>query len=323
MLVTGKKGVRRIVLKTFFALPLLLLPAGCGGFSFQAIGTALLQEVGVLPGKSVFDSAKGLLNATRDLTREEEYYLGRAVSAHILTIYPLYEKPELTAYVNKVGLTVASESGLPETFGGYHFAVLDSDEINAMAAPGGFIFISRGILELMPDEDSLAAVLAHEVMHVAKKHGVAAISQDNMTRTLSALGTFAGSLNCSELIQQATTVFGGAVKDITDTLVTSGYSRTQEREADLGAVDILYRAGYDPYAMEVMLQLVEGQSGKSSGGWFDTHPPASERLKMVRNYLEKKNIPHISAGKDKRRERFLRHVGSVSLAGAARSGRSL
>ncbi|MFA5812029.1 MAG: M48 family metalloprotease, partial [bacterium] len=93
--------------------------------------------------------------ASKDITPSEEHYIGRAVAAMIIDKYPLMGNAALDEYVNKVGLVVAYHSDRPVTFGGYHFAVLRSDEVNAFAAPGGFIFITRGLLKSIQNEDQL------------------------------------------------------------------------------------------------------------------------------------------------------------------------
>ena len=276
--------------------------AACGGV--QSLGVSALQTLGVVPGTSVFDASDSMIKATKEMSREEEYYLGRAVSAKILEAYKSYDNQSVQDYVSLVGASVASYSDLPDTFGGYHFMVLDSDEINAMAAPGGFIFITKGMLDIMPDEDALAAVLAHEVSHIENRHGVEAISQSNLAKTLSALGQVAGSLNCGELIQQASVVFGGAVDDIFTSLVENGYSRDQEFEADQGAVKILYRTGYNPHSIMVMLDEVGKSEVEKQGGWFDTHPETSDRKTEVASYMEKDSVPAIEKGRVLRAQRF-------------------
>ncbi len=123
----------------------------------------------------IFRAAKTVMSAKeakQSFTYEQEHYLGRAIAAAILDKYGLYKDPSANRYVTLVGQTVAAHSDLPQTFGGYRFLILDSDEVNALAAPGGIIFITRGMLRACENEDQLAAVLAHEVAHVQARHGV-------------------------------------------------------------------------------------------------------------------------------------------------------
>lgn len=271
---------------TFFFHCLLLASVGltgCGALSVASMGNKILQGVGLLSGKKVFDAGEGLLKATDEMTREEEYYLGRAVAANVLSKFSLTDNEELNRYVQKIGLVVGAHSAVPETFGGYHFGVIDSSVPQAMSAPGGFVFISTGLLELLPDEDALAAVLAHEVAHVSLHHGVKTISQENLNKTVLALGQLAGTLNCAQVLQQATGVFGVAVDDIVGTLLERGYSRTQESEADLHALQYLLDAGYSPSALEVALSAL---SSDHNSRWYATHPGSEERIASVLSWIE-------------------------------------
>jgi hypothetical protein len=113
-------------------------------------------------------------------TPEQEYYLGRAVAATIAGKYKPYNDQKANRYVNRLGQTLAQFSDRPETYGGYHFRILDSDEINAFAAPGGLIFITRGMLRCTQHEDALAAVLAYEIGHVQYKHGLQEIKKSRL-----------------------------------------------------------------------------------------------------------------------------------------------
>ena len=119
------------------------------------------------------------------------------------------------------------------TFVGYRFAVLDTDEINAFAAPGGTIFVSRGMIERTQDEDELAGVLAHEIAHVSLRHGLAAIKKSNMVSAFQYLGASAAQATLSsEDLQKVTAVFDDSIQDVLTTMVKSGYSRDSGSEAD-------------------------------------------------------------------------------------------
>lgn len=276
----------------FIALAILVLPFSSCSYLHDSyverFGNSILDLVGMGPEASAGEDVQ--LREAQELTREEEYYLGRAVAARILSMYRPVQDEALQQYVNDVGRAAAAYSDLPETFGGYHFMVIEGDEVNALAAPGGFIFVSRGMLRTVPDEDGLAAVLAHEVSHVSKRHGVKAISRENQQKALDALGDIRGSINCTEALIQVSALFAGAVQDIVTTLTTSGYSREQEYEADLGAREILGRIGYRPVALVTVLgrlEDLERQGGsRTTLGWFDTHPAPSDRLERLRHAAE-------------------------------------
>ena len=147
----------------------LLFCVGCASqnnFSVKRLGNQVLEISGVLPATRTFVAANGISASTVNLTQEQEYYLGRAVAARIMSIYPVSDDKKLTAYLNLVGQAVLAFSDSPESFRGYHFVVLKSSEFNALSAPSGFVFVSSGMIEKMPDEDALASVLAHEIAHV-------------------------------------------------------------------------------------------------------------------------------------------------------------
>ena len=119
------------------------------------------------------------------MTDQEEYYVGRAVAAMILGQYRLCNNERLTSYVNAVGQAAALSSDRPFTYGGYHFAVLESDEINALSCPGGIIFITRGMVQRARNEEELAAILAHEVAHVNHKDGLASIQKSRWVEAVT------------------------------------------------------------------------------------------------------------------------------------------
>lgn len=290
-----------------------LFLTGCsvsGKDSVHSLGNDILELVGLVPGASVFSTAQSLSQVTKTMTREEEYYVGRAVAAQILSVYPLYENERLTAYVNLVGAAVVAHLERAETFGGYHFAVLDTDTVAALSAPGGFIFVTRGMMKILPDEDALASVLAHEAAHVERQHGLAAISQANMNELLKSTASMAASLNCGEVLQGTTQLLGGVAAEVTTVLLEKGYSRDQEREADAEAVRILYRAGYNPHALIAMLAVLENSGSGGEGGWMRAHPGAAERRVAVAELLERESIPALTEGKVERARRF----GGISTA---------
>lgn len=221
-------------------------------------------------------------DASRPITPSEEYYVGRAVAARILTQYKLDQNARLTEYVNEVGNVVARKSALPNPFRGYHFAVLDTEEINAFACPGGTIFVTRGLIKLCKNEDQLAAVLAHEVGHVVHKDGINAISKARWTEVWTAMGKEAVTVYGGTTAASLVSLFEGSIDDVFKTIVVNGYGREAEYAADAAAVQELSRAGYDPTALVVVLTAMEAKGKGKTSGIFKTHPPTSERLAKVK-----------------------------------------
>lgn len=290
----------------------LLLATGCATVS-KTIATAG-QAAGVINAEqagSIVKTGEAFGKAMEEITPEQEYYVGRAVGATILQQYKLYDNPDATEYLNLVGQTLAAVSDRPETFKGYHFAIMDSDEINAFAAPGGFIFVSRGMLKLCNTEDQLAAVLAHEVGHVQLKHALGAISNSRWTGAISTGFMEAGKALSGDALKSLTSAFEGSINDISKTLIGSGYARSQERAADKVAITILPRLGYNPSALVSVLQNMSAKVKDADvGGFGKTHPPASERIKDLRDIIEKNGMAG-SMPPDARQKRFNRAMNSL------------
>ncbi|HEY7535040.1 MAG TPA: M48 family metalloprotease [Thermodesulfobacteriota bacterium] len=246
-------------------LILIFLLAGCSGVDLGSIGRIAQQT----------------FKAATPLTDEEEYYVGRAVAARIISSYSLLENNKLTEYVNLVGKTVAIHSDEPSTYGGYHFAILNSKEINAFACPGGIIFITKGMINAVQNEDELAAVLAHEIAHINHRDGVSSIQKARLTEVATLIGSEAAQRYTPAQLSQLAGLFEGSVDDVFKTLVINGYSKSQEYSADESALTYLSRAGYDPEALENFLKRLMNQAQASGGGMMKTHPATVERIEEV------------------------------------------
>ena len=230
-------------------------------------------------------SGEAIAKSFEDITPEQEYYVGRAVGANILSQIPPYEEAKTNAYLNLLGQSLAMVSDRPETFGGYHFLVLDSAAINAFAAPGGLVFVSRGLLRCADSEDAVAAILAHEIGHVVKQHGLKAIKTARFKDAGLAIGKAAVEEMGSAELAKVTAAFSGTIDDITSTLVNSGYSRGAEKEADLAAVEILKRSGYDPNALVRMLVVMKSRLKPGGPDFAKTHPDPEDRIAEIRKVL--------------------------------------
>ncbi|MFC1497637.1 M48 family metalloprotease [Verrucomicrobiota bacterium] len=247
-------------------------------------------------------------DAAKDITPEQEYYIGRAVGATILKTYKPYENRAVNTYINTIGQALAMASDNPETFGGYHFLVLDTDEINAFGAPGGLIFVSRGLLRYCKNEDMLAAVLAHEVGHVQNKHGLRAIKSSRWSATaVTALAETGKSLG-GQQVAELTSALEGTISDITSTMVNSGYARKLETEADNSAVTILARLGYNPSGLKDMLQEMDKRMNHNGPGFAKTHPDPKVRIKDITSLID--NYGPVTTP-TKRQERFKKALAGI------------
>jgi len=263
-----------------------LLALGCSQVS--QIATQVAVSEGTITQEeadSINRSVVAVEKAWTDITPEQEHYIGRAVAATLLASYPALDDRDANAYLTQLGQTLALASDRPETFGGYHFLLLDSDEINAFACPGGLVLVTRGLVACCENEDALAAVLAHEVGHVAGKHGLRAIKTSRLTSALTIVTAEGARTFGSEELAKLTDELEGSISDITQTLVNSGYSRDLEREADAAAVTVLARVGYSPHGLEAMLQQMQARWRPDGPGFMHTHPSPRDRLADVQAAL--------------------------------------
>lgn len=267
--------------------------------------------------RTAIEIADAFREAGRELSDSEEYYLGRAVAANILSIYSPVDCPEFQAYLNRVGAAVAMSSPTPALYGGWHFLLLDSDELNAMACPGGFVFICRGLLDQVSTEDELACVLAHEVSHVSLRHGVKSVENAKWVDAFTLLGTETVSHYGSDELRDLTADFGDIAADITSNLVTKGYSRSTESEADLEALVIASAAGYDAWGLASVLGRMTGITARSGPGFWQTHPSPEDRLSEVEDALEDGGYPDI--GSPARDSRFREMISILESAGTSSS----
>ena len=120
---------------------------------------------------------------TLEFSEEDAYYIGRAAAAAMLKKYSFYEDPKLESYLNKICQTLVTNSDEPLPYNGYHVKVLDSDEVNAFSTPGGHILITRGMVNCATSEDSMAAILAHEIAHIQLQHGLKTIKEKRINES--------------------------------------------------------------------------------------------------------------------------------------------
>ncbi|HAS82834.1 MAG TPA: peptidase M48 [Verrucomicrobia bacterium] len=263
--------------------------AGCKALDVATqVGTSAAVAAGAInpqQAQSIQRSTSALGKAFENMTPEHEYYIGRSVAATILSTYKVFDQAAATQYLNTLGAALAMVSEKPETFGGWHFVIMDTDEINAFAAPGGFILISRGMLRCCRNEDELAAVLAHEIGHVQREHGLKAIKKSRWTSAFTIMASEAGKSLGGQQLAELTTLFEGSISDVTQTLVNGGYGRSSEREADADAIVILRRIGYNPEGLFNLLAEMDKRLEKDTRGFGKTHPDRKDRLKDNRKAI--------------------------------------
>lgn len=292
--------------------PLGSLLAGCKTLeSVTNVGAELGAATGVLTDSqadSLQKSGAALARSFEEFTPEQEYYIGRTVGTMVLQKYPPYNNQAATTYINTLGQVLARASDLPETYGGYHFMIQDSSEINALAAPGGLIFVTRGMLRCCRHEDAVAAVLAHEIGHVQLKHGLQAIKKSRVTAALTTLGVEGAKTFGGEELAQLTETFEDSITDITNTMINNGYSRGFERQADQSAVTILKRVGYDPNGLTDMLKVMDKRLKPGRIDFAKTHPSPHNRIADIEQMVG--NVAPVRSPKARQR-RFQRALAKI------------
>ena len=246
------------------------------------------------------ESRAAIAKSKEEISPEQEYYIGREVASRILSKYKLYQNSKATNYVNEICTAITSMSDMPDIYNGYCVGILDTKEINAISTPGGHIFVTRGLLECASSEDELAAVIAHEVGHIQLKHAVKSIKTSRLNEATLSIMDAAGSIVTGGAYQEG---LGSAADELMTTLSTTGYSKTQEYEADAKAASLMGDAGYNPNALKSMLEVLKEKENTENTGMVKTHPSASSRIFQARGYI--RNAAHGKTfNEDKRTERF-------------------
>lgn len=227
----------------------------------------------------IFDIGKDVVTAASGVSEEEEIAVGREVAGRTLGAAPLVADPGLQAYVNQVGRWVAAQSERPDL--PWHFGVIDSSDINAFAAPGGYVLVTRGLYEILDDEAQLAGVLGHEIGHIVRRHHITVMQQ---SAAISAGAKMAQSGDRSYLVNN---LIGSGAE-----VLARGLDKDSEFEADRIGVVLAARAGYNPYALGEVLQKLaaRGADDQALALLFETHPAPGERLMHLGDALS----PHLA-----------------------------
>ena len=289
----------RYALVLFVLLSVFSLQVSAFSFGGISIGTGSGNEEGSdLDVKRIFDVITHSNKAFSDISEEDEQIMGKEAAAVLLGTAPLLDNPKVQRYINTIGQWLASQTERPDL--PWRFAVLETPSINAFATPGGYVFITSGILQVLADEAELAGVLAHEIAHVVRRHHALAIKSKNKT----ALAADIASIAAGDSGGLATVVLMDNIKNI----YTKGLDKDDEFEADEVGVVIAARGGYDPYGLPSVLNTLDSIGEKDSRIqlWYSTHPPAMDRLDRLDEKMDGRFDD--LAGQGQFAERFASHV---------------
>lgn len=228
-----------------------------------------------------FSALKNTKSAIVPLTEEEEITLGQGVAANLMSLAPLVADKEVQQYVNRIGRWISLHSERPNL--PWTFAVLDHEDVNAFAAPGGYIVLTKGMLLKLRNEAELAGVLAHEIGHIVRKHHLNAIQSSSGKLALkegaSLLMDAKGKTDQRLLtaISAGTEIYG------------KGLDKEDEFDSDRVGIVLAARAGYDPYGLPAALQTLQSITSDSSSLqlMLETHPKPNDRLAQLDRIMGK------------------------------------
>jgi predicted Zn-dependent protease len=280
---------------------------GCGGSGGGGAGTMLSGAGAIFGGGgsgrgggggtigTVVEGANLVKRAADALSLDEreERAMGQAVALEATARDPVLKDEAVNRYVLMVGQAVADSA---PSGGSPVVIVLDTQKVNAYAAPSGYVMITRGLLTKLGDESELAGVLAHEIGHVAEQHGLKNVKDSALANV--AIDATAMAARKRQL--------GDVFKQVVGPFLDSAYSQGQEKQADVDAVRLTAAAGYDPQGYVRALQRLQAEQGRG-GGALSTHPDIRSRIATVSAQIRDENL----TGGQRNRERFLAMTRSL------------
>ncbi|MDT8317762.1 MAG: M48 family metalloprotease [bacterium] len=260
---------------------------------------------------TVTEARKRLSHKATEVSKsdvEAEIQFGQELSAKILGKYRMLEDEKLTRYINLIGKGLATYSPRPEI--DFKFAILNTDMVNAFAAPGGYIFITKGTLEMIESEAQLAGVLAHEIAHVTERHIVKELGIKGQDVSAGAsLASIMGA-GTSDTLRAA---FTQLVDKASEILFESGLKRENEMESDLLSVMLVSNAGYDPLEYQKLLVRIDEikKSKKKKKKYSteilnETHPALKDRVAAIEKNIAEEGLDKLNYAAV--RERYKEYV---------------
>ena len=261
------------------------------------------------------------------MSLQQEVAAGREGHQDVLKEYAVVDDPKLQAYVSALGHKLAAQSHRAEL--DWHFTVLDSPEVNAFALPGGYVYVTRGILAVMENEADLAGVMGHEIGHVTARHGAQRATRQQNAGFGVLAATVLGAVLESRGVSGATQSLGQASQNAAAGYIAS-YSRDQELQADQLGAEYLSRNRYDPRHMIDVIQVLkdqelfaadqaraQGRQAPSGNSWLASHPSNDQRLQRIRD-----EAAQLTGGQtvDENRAAFLQAIDGMGYGDSPSQG---
>jgi len=244
------------------------------------------------------------------MSEKDERELGERVSATVRSEFGVVQDAAVTKYVSLLGNVLAKASSRPDLK--WEFIVLDTDGVNAFAAPGGLVHITKGALGLVKNESELAGVLGHEISHITRKHSVNSIQKSKTTK----LATEEAGAHTSGWYTMAADI-------LYDNILEKGWDRGDEDDADKEGVRLANKAGYNPTGLPVFLQkLIERNKdfkGSKPNGLFATHPDTKDRIAKVTNQIKAEKLTATGMGQARYAENVKFDVKPVTAVALSKS----
>lgn len=291
----------------------------CLGLSFALATSAFALDLNNVLDKlnnnpdlvnALSGTVKGVVDANRTITPQEEQSIGNGLASNMLGAAPLVKDEALQRYVNDVGAWVASQSGASGVK--WRFGVIDTDTINSFAMPGGVVLVTRGLLGQMQSEAQLACVLGHESTHVLRHHHLRAIQssagRDALSNAVQGAIAYKGS-NAGKQI-------GANLASGFSEVYVRGLDKDDEFEADITGMVLCARAGYNPYALAAVLQNLDALNPADGNLQllFATHPTPRTRLDKIDAVVDDQLEPYASGVENTVRfQSFAKRYSKVGL----------
>ena len=277
----------------------------------QGVAVAVLAAIAIPVASCATNPVTGKSEFTL-MSESEEIRVGQENDRELRAQMGVYDDPALQQYVTDVGMKLAASSQRPNL--PWHFAVVDEADINAFALPGGYVYITRGLLAYLNTEAQMAGVLGHEIGHVNARHSAQAY-----TRQVTLLG---GAVLTSLLFPKSAPYVAGGAAGLS--IFFPKFDRNQELQADRLGAEYSARVGWSPMGMESVLEVLSRlEAGSSSRGvpnWLSTHPPSPDRITRIDPSVQTLLASAPAAGWVENRDPYLQRIDGIVFGEDPREG---
>ena len=275
---------------------------------------ALLKKATEMSKNSKDEELRMMLKAAETMAEQSggvidpirEFRLGRFVASRVLPLYKVVQADDpRSSYLNQVGRFVAMASNNPESYSGYRFMLVESKEVNAFAIPGGFVFVTTGMMDFLRDEDELAAILGHEISHIELRHGLSSVGTEKILQMFSVAKDFALKKSAApgekEMMDK---LFDEVFREMFK-CIRNGYGMEIEGQADSRGIQLCARLGYDILALKDVLVRFKAMKGTYGGAGYPV-----ERAADIDKYRRRFGFDHLRPrGREGRKARYDQAMG--------------